>query len=130
MGEHRLDFSEPLVGRLRRMRVDGGMGEIRIDRLGNARPAMLGASGRMGSLTADLGGDWSGEDVADLTFDATMAELRIDVPDGVRIAPDSDASAVLGESGRIPAGTGASGGPPHVRLHLSATMGETRVRRY
>ena len=130
MGEHRLDFSQPLSGRLRRMRVDGAMGEIRIEGIGNARPLETEVSGRMGSLTADLGGDWSTDAVADLTFDSTMGELRLDVPHAVRIAPDSDASAVLGEAGRIPTGTGASGGVPQVRLHLSATMGEIRVRRY
>ena len=130
MGEHRLDFSEPLAGSPSRVHVEGGMGEIRVERLGNARALEIEISGRMGSLTADLGGDWSTDAVADLTVDNAMGELRIDVPDTVRVAPDSNSSAVLGESGRILPGTDASGAAPHVRLHLSSTMGETRVRRY
>ena len=130
MGEHRLDFSEPLAGRPSRMRVEGGMGEIRLERLGNAGPGKLEASGRMGSLTVDLGGDWPRNAVADLTVSNTMGELRLDVPDSVRIAPDSNASNVLGEIGRIPTEDDASGEAPLLRLHLSNTMGETRVRRY
>ena len=129
MGEHRLDFSEPLAGSPSRVHVEGGMGEIRVERLGNAKALEI-VSGRMGSLIADLGGDWSTGAVADLTVDNAMGELRIDVPDTVRVAPDSDSSAVLGESGRILPGADASGAAPHVRLHLSTTMGETRVRRY
>ncbi len=132
MGEHRLDFSRPLAGRPSRVRVDGGMGEVRLERLGNAGPRDLEVSGRMGSLTIDLHGDWPRDAVADLTVSNTMSELRLVVPDTVRIAPDANAAAILGETDRIRTRTadGANGGAPLLRLHLSNTMGETRVRRY
>lgn len=130
MGEHRLDFGRPLARPLGRMRVDAGMGEIRLRRLGNASPAMLDVSARMGSLIADLGGDWSADVVADLRFAGSMGELRIDVPDDLRIAPDSEVSAVMGDAGGLPPGMAADGAAPHVRLHVSATMGEARIRRY
>ena len=130
MGEHRLDFSEPLAGRPHSVRVEGGMGEVRLERVGNAGPRELEVSGRMGSLTVDLGGEWPGDAVADLTLDNTMGELRLNVPDTVRIASDSDVSNVLGAAGGIPTANGADDELPLLRLHVSNSMGETRIRRY
>lgn len=130
MGEHRLDFSEPLVGRPDRIRVAGGMGEIRLERFGNAGPRELDVEGRMGSLTVDLGGDWLPGAVADVTLDGTMGEFRLDIPNTVRIAPDSTASNVFGATSRPSPENDASADAPLVRLHLSSSMGETRVRRY
>ena len=130
MGEHRLDFSEPLAGRPDRIRVAGGMGEIRLERVGNAGPRELDVEGRMGSLTVDLGGDWLPGAVADVTLDGAMGEFRLDIPNTVRIAPDSNASNVFGATSRPSAEHDASADAPLVRLHLSSSMGETRVRRY
>ncbi len=130
MGQHRLHFSEPLAGRPERVQVDGGMGEVRLEGLGNAGPQELEVSGSMGSLTVDLGGDWPRDAVADVTLANAMGELRLQVPSGVRIAPDADASNVLGAVGGMPPGDDARDGAPLVRLHLTNVMGETRVRRY
>ena len=130
MGEHLLDFSEPLAGAPRRVRVDGSMGLVRLERLGNARAMEMEVEGSMGSLSADLGGDWPRDAVPDLTLSHSMGELRIAIPAAVRIAPDSDISAVLGETDRIERADDTGGEAPVVRLHLSTSMGETRVRRY
>ncbi len=130
MGEHRLDFSEPLAGRPQRIRVAGGMGEIRLERFGNAGPRELDVEGRMGSLTVDLGGDWPARAVADVRLDGSMGEFRLDIPNAVRIAPDSNASNIFGATSHAPAGNDASAEAPLVRLHLTNAMGETRVRRY
>jgi hypothetical protein len=130
MGEHRVDFSEPLAGRPHRMRVDGSMGEVRFERIGNAGPRELEASGRMGSLVLDLGGDWPRDAVADLTLDNSMGELRLDVPDAVRIASDADVANRFGATGGIPTVDEAGGETPLLRLHVTNSMGETRVRRY
>ena len=130
MGEHRLDFSEPLAGRPDRIRVAGGMGEIRLERFGNAGPRELDVEGRMGSLTVDLAGDWPAGAVADVRLDGSMGEFRVDVPNTVRIAPDSNASNVFGATSQPPAGGDVDPEAPLVRLHLTNSMGETRVRRY
>ena len=130
MGEHHLDFSEPLAGRPHSVRVEGGMGEVRLEHLGNAGPRELEVSGRMGSMTVDLRGDWPGDAVADLTIDNSMGELWLGVPDTVRIASDSNVSNILGATGGIPAVNEKSGDTPLLRLHLTNSMGETRVRRY
>ena len=130
MGEHRLDFGEPLAGRPQRVRVEGGMGEVRLERVGNAGPRELEVSGRMGSLTVDLGGAWPRDAVADLALDNSMGELRLNVPEAVRIASDSDVTNMLGATGGIPTVDAAGGETPLVRLRVTNSMGETRVRRY
>ena len=129
MGDHRLDFSEPAAVALRRMRLDGGMGEIRFDRLGNARAAEVEASGHMGSVTVDLGGAWPARAVADVTLNNLMGELRLRVPTAVRLLGAGD-PAIAGGGGRA-AGPGApDGDAPVVRLQTSSTMGELRLTRY
>jgi hypothetical protein len=130
MGEHRLDFSEPLNGGPSRVRLEGGMGEVRVERLGNARAREIEMSGRMGSLIADLGGDWPRGQVADLTIENAMGEFRLNVPNTVRIAPDSNAANVLGAVSSLSTEVEASAEAPLLRLHMSNSMGETRVRRY
>ena len=130
MGEHGLNFSEPLSGRPHRIRVAAGMGEIRLENFGNAGPRELDVEGRMGSLTVDLGGEWPAGAVADVSLDSAMGEFRVNVPNTVRIAPDSNASNVFGARSQPPADHDADAEAPVVRLNLTNTMGETRVRRY
>ena len=130
MGEHRLDLSEPLAVAPRRVLLDGGMGEIRFERLGNTRASELQASGHMGSVTVDLGGAWPAGTMADVTVNNLMGELRLEAPSGLRLvgfAPDAPDSGVDG-----PAGEGREADPdlPALRLRVSNTMGETRLSRY
>ena len=120
MGEHRLDFSEPLDVAPRQVRLDGGMGEIRFQRLGNARATVLEASGHMGSVTVDLGGSWPVDTVADLTVNNLMGELRLEAPAELRLVEDGLAADPVEADGDAPA----------LRLRISTTMGETRLTRY
>ena len=64
-------------------------------------------------------------------FNHSMGDLRLNVPETVRIATDSESSVRLGDSADLDAVQGL-GDPaaPVVRLHVSTTMGETRFRRY
>ena len=130
MGEHRLDLSEPLAVAPRSVRLDGGMGEIRFERLGNTRAAELQASGHMGSVTVDLGGAWPAGATADVTVNNLMGELRLEAPAGLRLVGFAADSPVPGADG--PAGDGRDADPrlPALRLHVSNTMGETRLTRY
>ena len=130
MGEHRLELSEPLAVAPRRVRLDGGMGEIRFERLGNTRAPELHASGHMGSVTVDLGGAWPAGTMADVTVNNLMGELRLEAPSGLRLvgfAPDAPDSGVDGPAGD---GREADPGLPALRLRVSNTMGETRLSRY
>jgi hypothetical protein len=130
MGEHRLDFSEPLAVAPRQVRLDGGMGEIRFERLGNARAGDLQASGHMGSVTVDLGGAWPVGTMADVTLNNLMGELRLEAPAGLRLVGAAEDAPVPGADGPAAGPGGADPGAPALRLHVSTTMGETRLSRY
>ena len=131
MGQHRLGFSEPLTADLPLARFSGRMGEVEIDQLGNARAHEVRASSSMGAFIADLGGQWRSDDVAELSFDHRMGELRLRIPTDVRISADSDNAVRLGES-RWVDGDPETSDPdaPTLRLNTSTTMGETRISRY
>ena len=130
MGEHRLDFSEPLIVAPRQVRLDGGMGEIRFERLGNARAGELHASGHMGSMTVDLGGAWPADTVANVTLHNLMGEMRLRAPAGLRLVDAAEGSPVPVDDGFASGPGDAEPGGPALRLHTSSTMGETRLTRY
>ena len=130
MGEHRLDFSEPLAVAPRQVRLDGGMGEIRFEHLGNTRAGELEVSGHMGSVTVDLGGSWPVDRMADVTLNNLMGELRLEAPAGLRLVGAAEGSPVPDADGP-PTGPGAADpAAPALRLRTSNTMGETRLTRY
>lgn len=129
MGEHRLDFSKPVEGELRRAHVDGNMGNISVHNLGNARTPLLEASGNMGNLTADLGGAWEPGTEADFSFSHNMGELVVRVPTGVRL--QSDVRREQGQQSVQEADpVGEDQAAPHLRLRVSTSMGQSRVVRY
>ena len=131
MGDHRLGFGEPLAEELQQLRVTGGMGNIELAQLGHARARELRVSSRMGNFTVDLGGEWPTDDVSDLEVTHSMGDLRLRIPNSVRVTPDSRSSAKMGERGRIGRGEEtADPDAPALRLDLSTTMGGTRITRY
>lgn len=131
MGEHDLTFSRPLQGELESASFRLSMGEVSVTRLGNARARQLTVRGRMGEMTADLGGDWPPGFTtrADLNF--AMGECRLTVPERVRISPSSSVSMFLGESRSGDLNEGGPQGPdaPEVEIHASAKLGEFRIIR-
>jgi hypothetical protein len=130
MGNHELDFTKPVVEGLRRVRLSARMGNVTVDNLGNARASAIEASGNMGNLSADLGGAWLPGAEADASFTQSMGELRLEVPTEVRLE-----TTVIGEGDeteRRPAGASETSDPkaPLIRLRVTTSMGENRVRRY
>ena len=124
MGDHRLGFGEPLSEELQRLRVSGGMGNIELDELGNARARELRISSRMGNFAIDLGGERPLDDVSDLEITHSMGDLRLRIPNSVRVTLDSSSSARMGESGWIDRREEtADSDAPVLRLDLSTTMG-------
>ena len=121
MGEHRVDFGQPLTARLRRLQLDASMGNVAVEHLGNAQPQTLVANGNMGNLTADFGGAWTSGG-ADVSFEQSMGELTLRVPQHVRVE---------GSGGTASApGAGVAGEAPVLRLRVNTSMGESRVLRY
>jgi hypothetical protein len=131
MGNHELDFREPVVEGLRRLRLNASMGNISIDNLGNARAQSIDTSGSMGNLTADLGGAWQPGADANLSFNHSMGELRLRVPSEVRLEANVTNSQG-GQTENRSSGDGETTDPaaPVLRVRVSTSMGESRITRY
>jgi hypothetical protein len=130
MGTHQVEFSEPLGEGLRRIQLNARMGDISVDKLGNAGAQTIDASGSMGNLKADLGGAWARGVATDVSFTHSMGQLTLNVPAQLRL--DTNISSLAGPASNRPAGAETTTDPdaPLVRLRMSTTMGESRVSRY
>jgi hypothetical protein len=130
MGEHRIDFGAPVVEGVRRLQLNASMGNVSVSNLGNARPQTVDLSGRMGNVTADLGGAWEAGSTAQLSFTQSMGEVRLSVPADVRLETDirsgTDDAAPPGTGGPEAAGPDA----PVLRVRVSSSMGNARIDRY
>ena len=124
MGNHTVDFTQPVAAGPRRVRLNASMGSVSIVNLGNARTQAVDASASMGSLAADLGGAWPTGSAADMAFTHSMGELTLRVPESVRLETDGGAAPAA------PAGGAAGATAPVVRLRVTSSMGESRVVRY
>jgi hypothetical protein len=131
MGEHRVDFGQPVVGAVRRLRLDTSMGNISVENLGNARPEAVETSGSMGNLTADLGGQWvEGSDIP-FTFSQSMGELTLRVPTSVRLETDFRNAEGDAQQNRPPTTENPTDpNAPRLRLRVLTSMGDSRVIRY
>lgn len=129
MGEHRIDFREPVVEGMRELRFNTSMGNIELENLGNARADTIIASGSMGNLRADLGGAWPSGASADATFEQSMGELTVRVPSNVRV--DADVRDAQSETSR-PQAIRQPDDPnaPTLRLRVTTSMGNARVVQY
>lgn len=130
MGNHILDFKEPVVGGLRRVRLNASMGNITVDNLGNTGAEAIEATGNMGNFTADLGGAWQPESNAELNFSQSMGQLTLQVPSSVRL--DANITNSQGGTTSSPNSDEETKDPkaPTLRLRMSTSMGEGRVVRY
>ena len=130
MGEHRIDFGQPVVGALRRVRLDTSMGNVSVERLGNARTQALETSASMGNLTADLGGEWATGSDASFTFSQSMGELTLRVPTNVRLETDFRNSDGEARQPVPDADNPTDPNAPRLRVRVLSSMGESRVIRY
>jgi hypothetical protein len=130
MGEHRIDFREPVAEGLQRVRVNASMGDVSVENLGNTRAPEIEAHGSMGNLTANLGGAWEPGSDARLNFTHSMGEVTLNVPTTVRL--ETDISRAEGQAGTRSADAPDTRDPqaPVLRLRVSSSMGESRVNRY
>ena len=129
MGEHRLDFQEPVVEGMRELRLSNSMGNLNLENLGNARANTITASGSMGNVIANLGGAWTPGAEANLNFEQSMGELTLRVPSSVRLEADVRDSGGERRS-RPPDAPPDDPKAPTLRLKVNSSMGETRIVRY
>ena len=130
MGNHQVDFKEPVVPGLRSLRLNASMGNISIDHLGNARAQTIDASGSMGNLTADLGGTWQRESEADVSFRQSMGELTVNVPTQVRLEANVTSSQGKADDRSADSRETQDPAAPKLRLRVSTSMGDSHVVRY
>jgi len=124
VGEHRLLIREPLRAPLKRIAVDGSVGEIDLQGLGNASPAKVEIDQGIGEMSVDLRGAWQRDATVDL--DLGIGEVRVRVPKDVAVKVDR-ASVGLGEAGVHHRRTTPPEGAPTLTLRLSGGIGEIRV---
>jgi hypothetical protein len=130
MGNHEVDFRQPVVDGITRLRVNARMGNVRLENLGNARAKSVDASGSMGNLTADLGGEWQPGSESELSFTQSMGEVRVNVPTKVRL--QADVRDAEGKTRNIGSNADETTDPkaPVIKVRVSTSMGEGRVTRY
>ena len=127
IGDHSIDFDEPLPVPMTRFEVNGSIGELRVRRLGNASPARVRVNHSIGELYVDLRGAWQND--SDVFIASSIGECRVNLP-SERIGLELiGASIRFGESdtrrarrrGEVPADA------PVVRLTVRHTLGELRL---
>jgi hypothetical protein len=127
MGEHRINFTEPVVEGLSLLRISTSMGNVVIENLGNARPETVTSSSSMGNVTANLGGAWAPGAESDLRFEQSMGELTVRVPSNVRVEADVRNSDG-GDTNRAPTLKQPDDPKaPTLRLRVTSSMGNARV---
>lgn len=130
MGNHEVDFKEPIVDGMRELRLNARMGNVTVENLGNARAKSIDTSGSMGNVTADLGGEWRPGSESELSFNQSMGEIRLRVPSNVRL--EGNIRDADGKTRSIASDSDQTADPkaPLLRVRVSTSMGESRVSRY
>ena len=126
MGEHKIDFKEPVVESVRELRLNASMGNTVIDHLGNARAESINAHGSMGNVTADLAGAWAPGSATELRFEQSMGDLTVRVPSTVKV----DAEVRNAQNDRSSTPTLKQPDDPKaptLRLRVNSSMGNARV---
>jgi hypothetical protein len=114
------------------LRINTSMGNLALENLGNAHADTIHASGSMGNVTANLSGSWPAGATSSVTFEQSMGELTLRVPNSVRL----DADVRSSQGGETKSRTTQDAAPPNapnaptLRLRVNSSMGEARVVRY
>ena len=128
MGEHKIDFREPVVESMRELRLNTSMGNVVFDHLGNARAETISGHGSMGNVTANLAGAWAPGSSTDLRFEQSMGDLTVRVPSNVKV--DADVRNNQGDQERQQQPTLKQPNDPNaptLRLRVNSSMGNARV---
>jgi len=125
VGEHNLSFDEPLAIPMGRFRVDGSVGVLEIDQLGNASPREVWIKHSIGETGVDLRGAWRRDAEVDIV--CGIGECDVRVPKDVKIDLRR-AGVMIGESSGPGRRTEPEPGAPTLKLSVSGSIGEVRVR--
>ncbi len=124
MGEHFIEFSDPLPYPMESFRTESSMGSVEVRSLGDASPSSVTVDHSMGEIFLDLKGAWQGD--AEVDVDFTMGECRVWLPEDVRIDVEQ-ASVGLGESSLDRPSVEPPADAPTLTLRVSGSMGEADI---
>lgn len=125
MGDHRVSFSEPLPVPMAGLVVDGGMGALALNHVGNASPGRVDVRQSMGELRLDLRGRWVQD--SSIVARCSMGECGLRAPTdvGIEIA---GTRITLGEKVvRIEDRPRPTPEAPSLKIDVAQTMGELRL---
>lgn len=125
MGQSSVSFDEPTAAALESFSMKGRMGQIEVHELGNASPAEVTLSHRMGQLDLDLEGDWRTD--SSISARCTMGECAVNAAEGVHYISESSRIMFGGKSGHLPDDSELGPDAPTLRVELGASMGNVRV---
>ncbi len=127
VGEHTVSFDEPGPVPMDSFRLSASVGEVRLERLGNASPARAELSQSLGEMGFDLSGAWRRD--ARVSVSCGIGECRVGLPgDEIRVDLER-VSLTVGDQNvssvdrRPPPPPGA----PTLTLSVSGTLGELSV---
>ncbi len=124
MGDHFVEFSDPLPYPMESFRAESSMGSVEVRSLGDASPSTVDVSHSMGEVLLDLTGAW--QDDAEIEVDFSMGECRVWLPEDVRVDVEQ-ASVGLGESSIDRPRTDPPEDAPTLTLRVNGSMGEADI---
>lgn len=113
-----LTISEPTPQPMERFTFAGSMGGAGLSRIGNASPAIIDVTHKMGGMDLDLRGDWRQDSEIGFTVDMSGAGLKL--PDNTAIRGLEDQGIAFDES--------SIGAVPTLTIATQASNGEIEVR--
>ncbi len=113
-----LTVSEPTSQPMERFSFAGSMGGAGLSRIGNASPAKIDVTHKMGGMDLDLRGDWRQDSVIDFAVDMSGAGLQL--PDNTAIRGLEDKGIAFVES--------SDGAAPTLTIAAQASNGEIGIR--
>ena len=126
MGDHFMEFREPLPYPMNSLRIDGSMGNVELRGIGNSSPREVSVEHSMGDLLIDLDGHWRND--AQIKGSLSMGQIRVWVPDEVRV--DADADVSMGEV-RVDTfdDSGLPDDTPLLSIDVDGSMGSVVIER-
>jgi len=124
IGEHTLSFGEPLPIPMGWLRLDGSIGALILDGIGNASPREVWVKHSIGEVGVDLRGPWRRD--AEVFVRCGIGECDVRVPRNVDLEVDR-ASVTIGEASRPHDLSAPEAGRPTLKLSVSGNIGEVQV---
>jgi len=124
MGEHFLEFGEPLPYPMESLLIESSMGELELREIGNASPTRIQVNHSMGESVIDLEGPWRTNSEIDISFG--MGQCNVWLPDSARIDLQRKRVSMGEVSGGIDsaANDALPANAPVLTVELSGSMGE------